>query len=70
MMVAPLQEDTGGHIGAAPTHLHNFFCQQMYTLQHWGRKCIAHSRPFYLKKSNYTFAVSAAKRSLTTFINS
>ena len=22
MMVAPLQGDTGGHIGAAPTHLH------------------------------------------------
>ena len=21
-MVAPLQDDTGGHIGAAPTHLH------------------------------------------------
>ena len=22
MIVAPLQDDTGGHIGAAPTHLH------------------------------------------------
>ena len=22
MMVAPLQDDTGGHIGAAPTNLH------------------------------------------------
>ena len=57
-MDAPLQGDTGGHIGAAPTHLHNFFCQQMYTLQHWGRKCIAHSRPFYFKISQIMLSSS------------
>ena len=58
MMDAPLQGNAGGHTGTAPTHLHNFFCQQMYTLQHWGRKCIAHSRPFYFKISQIMLSSS------------
>ena len=38
----PLQGDTGGHTGTAPTHLR-------YIFTHRGRKCIAHSRPHSLK---------------------
>ena len=45
-MDAPLQGDTGGHTGTAPTHLR-------YTFTHRGWKCIAHSRPHSLKQVVY-----------------
>ena len=61
-MDAPLWGDTGGHTGTAPTKLRYTFARnpppttsttQMRRVNnlhtHRGRKCIAHSRPHYLK---------------------
>ena len=38
MMVAPLQGDTGGHTGTAPTHLHHAFpCNPPINNSHFSR---------------------------------